>query len=437
MNAHVKEDDKGPDLLSRASARMAATLDMGQVARHLVAAVLADLADAVGIYVLEHLILGDDVSRPSGTQSVEARRIAVGVSGADLGDAFPVGEVVVFPPDSPYSRCVTTGTVQRFAELDADQRRRLRLAGDHEVMDRVTQLTDFVLVPLRSSSTILGFALFARTAASGAFAGASIATASELALRAAQFLDNARAYERERAVTRALQAGLIPRTLDAVPGVELAHRSVPAGETNLVGGDWCDVVPLDEGRVALVVGDAMGHGSTAAAAMVQLRASARTLMMVGMDPADTLSWLSRISPTLGPVQFATCVCAVYDTRTRIATLSRAGHPPPLLAAPDGSTEVTETPAGLPMGLGATEYKSVQLHLPVGATLALYTDGLIESRHHDLQVGITALQARMPDSSTGVQEACQNIVDQFMTRPNEDDLTLLLVRATDLKGALSG
>ncbi|WP_165975391.1 PP2C family protein-serine/threonine phosphatase [Actinomadura rubrisoli] len=410
-------------LLTTAGARMASTLDLEEVARHLVEVVLTGLADTVGVYVAEHLIVGDELVRPSRSRSVEARRIAVGASDFNLEDCFPSGEVLVFPPDTVYAACVREGAVQRFAELPPDQ----RAAAHPSARDRLDTLADFLLVPLRTGGSVLGFVAFARDSASGPFTAAQIRVAEELTALAAGCLDNARRYERERAAARALQAGLLPASPATVPGIEVAHRSVPAGHTNLVGGDWCDIIPLGAGRVALVIGDAMGHGSAAAAAMVQLRAAARTLAMLGMGPARILGWLDRIAPGLGPVQFATCACAVLDTGTRTGVIGRAGHPPPILLRPGGGCEVVDTPPGLPLGLGDTVYEDVRIAVPDGTTLVLYTDGLIESRSRDLEAGLTALRAALADSAAGLDEACAAIIDKLVTGPNEDDVTVMLVR----------
>lgn len=436
MNADVEAGGRAPtpapasglvarlSLLNLAGARMAGTLDMERVARRLVEVTLSGLADAVGVYVAEHLIVGDEMPRPSGTRSVEARRIAVGAAGADLEAWFPAGEVLVFPPDTAYARCVAEGTVQRFAELPPEQ----GLTAPPGARDRLDDLVDFVLVPLRTGTAVLGFVAFARGSAAGPFTGEQIAVAEELTALAAGCLDSARRYQREHAAARALQAGLLPRSPGTVPGLKVAHRSVPAGRANLVGGDWCDIVALAGGRVALVIGDAMGHGSAAAAAMVQLRAAARTLAMLDMSPAQILTWLDRIAPNLGRVQFATCACAVLDTTTRTADIARAGHPPPILLRPGGACEILDLPPGLPLGLGGTVYEDVRVPVPEGTTLVLYTDGLIESRDRDMEAGIAALRAVLADTATGLDEACAAIVDKLVTSPNQDDVTVMLVRA---------
>ncbi|QKG20239.1 PP2C family protein-serine/threonine phosphatase [Actinomadura verrucosospora] len=425
MNA--ESEPAGLRLLSAASTRMAGVLDMERVARHLVAVALGGFADGAGVYVAEQLIAGDELPRPPGVRAVEARRIAVGAAGADLEPLFPAGEMVVFPAGTACAACLTDGTPQRFAELEGHVVLEPRVPPPRPARELLAGMCDFLLVPLRAAGTVLGLVVFARGPASGPFNTAEAALAEELAALTARCLDGARRYQREHAAARALETGLLPPPPGAVPGVQVAHRSVPAGEANLVGGDWCDIIPLPSGRIALVIGDAMGHGSAAAAAMVQLRAAARTLAMLGKDPAQILTWLDRIAPGLGPVQFATCACAVLDTASGTAEICRAGHPPPVLLDPGGGCDVLDVPPGLPLGLDGADYENTRVAVPDGSTLVLYTDGLIETRARDLEAGIAALLAALAGGAERLEDACAGVVDKLVVPPNHDDVTVMLVR----------
>jgi serine phosphatase RsbU (regulator of sigma subunit) len=218
--------------------------------------------------------------------------------------------------------------------------------------------------------------------------------------------------------------------------MEIAHRYLPAGRTSLVGGDWYDVIPLTAERVVLIIGDAMGHGSEAAAAMVQLRASARTLATLGLGPSEVLTWLDRIAPNLGPVQFATCLCALYDSSDRMCTFSRAGHPPPILIHAGGDCELLEGPPGLPLGLGDARFQSTRVTIPHGATLALYTDGLVESRDRDLDTGIGALLSALAGAPESLDATCGRVVEEMLAGPNEDDATVMLARAHAAPGGVA-
>jgi hypothetical protein len=422
------------ELLSEAGVRLATALDPRQVARELLAVSLGRFAQAAGVYVLEHLIAGDVAPvtpRSPCDDSIEVRRLAVGAVGAagiDLEAALPPGEVVVFTPHSPYTTCVITGRPQRFGRPESHAADHIgAAAADRRLPERLLQFADFVLVPLTARAEVLGFAVFARSSAAGPFSEADVEMAQGLAVRAGMCLDNARLYERERAAARALQASLLPKTAGVAPGLEIVQRYRPAGSTALVGGDWYDVIPLGDERVALVIGDAMGHGTAAAAAMVQLRASARTLAALGLPPGEVLTWMDRLAPDLGPTQFATCLYALYDPGDRSCLCSRAGHPPPLLARPGGGCDLLDMPAGLPLGLGDTRYETTRVSVPDGATLVLYTDGLVESRERDLDTGLAAMRSVLADAQPDLDAACDALMGELVTEPTADDVTLMLAR----------
>jgi serine phosphatase RsbU (regulator of sigma subunit) len=330
---------------------------------------------------------------------------------------------------------VATGRSRRLSLLGHRETARLEGAcDDPAIRERLLEFADLVLVPLTARGAILGFAVFARTPRSAPFSAGDLALAEDLSARTAVCVDNTRRYGRERAAARALQVDVLPRAADAVPGLQIAHRYRPAGRTALVGGDWYDVIPLDRGRVALVIGDAMGHGTAAATTMIQLRAAARTLTALDLSPAQVLTWLDRLCPGLGPTQFATCVYAVYDPADRTCTYSRAGHPPPILAGPDGECEVLDEPSGLPLGLGDTRYATARVSVPAGATLLLYTDGLVESRRRDLDTGTAVLRSALSDRERDLDTACDAILGELVPEAGEDDVTLMLVRTDAAPGS---
>jgi serine phosphatase RsbU (regulator of sigma subunit) len=197
----------------------------------------------------------------------------------------------------------------------------------------------------------------------------------------------------------------------------------------VVGGDWHDIVALPSGRAAVVVGDAMGHGPEAAAVMVQLRTAAHTLADVELAPERVLARLDRMASGL-IAPFATCIYTIIDPVTSSFVTAQAGHLPPVLVLPGGETEVLELPPGLPLGLGAETFESTRISLPPGATLALYTDGLVESRAQPLDDGLEALQealrTALADPAVPLNDACE-AVTKAMRQHGEDDITLVLAR----------
>ncbi len=266
--------------------------------------------------------------------------------------------------------------------------------------------------------------------------------AEELVGRAALSLDNARQYARERSAALALQRHLLPHRATGEPAADVAWRYLPADSHHGVGGDWFDVIPLSGARTALVVGDVLGHGINAAATMGQLRTAVRTLADMDLPPEDLLAHLDEqvvrlaendVEPgdpaaaTIG----ATCLYAVYDPATGQCTMARAGHPPPAIIDPHGRVTFPELPIGPPLGLGLAPFESVTLELPGNSVLALYTDGLIESRDQDIDAGMDRLAAALAHPGLDLEDLCSSVVDALPAQAPIDDATLLLARTRSL------
>jgi serine phosphatase RsbU (regulator of sigma subunit) len=225
-----------------------------------------------------------------------------------------------------------------------------------------------------------------------------------------------------------LQSSLLPTFLHRPPGLEIACRYLPASDLAGVGGDWFDVIPLSAGRTALVVGDVMGHGIRAAATMGQLRTATRTLATLDLAPGELLFRLNRVAQHLDPDQIATCVYATYDETTHACEIAAAGHPPPVLLHPDGPTEVVEVTPGTPLGIGQEPFETSEITLPADGVLALYTDGLVESRERDIDEGIATLRSLLARPSHSLEGMC-DVTISVQRPPNErDDIALLLARA---------
>jgi serine phosphatase RsbU (regulator of sigma subunit) len=218
-------------------------------------------------------------------------------------------------------------------------------------------------------------------------------------------------------------------------GLEVAHRCLPTGD-GPVGGDWCDIVPLPGGRTALIVGDAMGHGRDAAALMVQLRAVAHSLAGLDLPPGEVLRRLDERAAGLACASFATCVCAILDPFAGSCVIARAGHHPPLIVLPGGLTVVLDLPPGLPLAVGGDdgppEFEEARIGVPPGATLALYTDGLVEHRTGPLNRGMIALRdalgSELARPGATLDGSCAAVAETLGDGDREDDVTLLLARA---------
>jgi serine phosphatase RsbU (regulator of sigma subunit) len=296
-----------------------------------------------------------------------------------------------------------------------------RAAGAHSVM----------ALPLVARGAIMGMAVLYRLAGSGPFTPADLALARDLVARAALSIDNARHYTRERTTAVELQAGLLPRAIPEVPGLELACRYVPAQTAAQVGGDWFDVIPLPRGRCALTVGDVTGHDIRAAAVMGQLRTATHTLATFDLTPAEILTRLDQITAELTDEETsATCIYAVHDPATADWDIARAGHPLPALARPGRAAVFPDLPPGLPLGTGVGgggQYQATRLHVPRHSTLVLYTDGLIESPGADISTGMARLADAVTTTSTQpVSQACDALLATLAPHP-ADDIAILMAR----------
>jgi anti-sigma regulatory factor (Ser/Thr protein kinase) len=201
-------------------------------------------------------------------------------------------------------------------------------------------------------------------------------------------------------------------------------------EGTQVGGDWFDVIELGAGRTALVIGDVMGRGVRAAAVMGQLRAAVRAYARLDLPPADLLELIDVLVRDLGEDQIVTCLYAVYDPGNRMLSYANAGHLPPLLAVAGQRIRRLTGAAGPPLGSGPLVLGEEQLSLPVGATLALYTDGLVEHRDCDIDAGIDALAARLSDLRVPLDDIPGLLVESLVPGEPDDDIAVLVAQVAE-------
>jgi serine phosphatase RsbU (regulator of sigma subunit) len=423
----------GQGLLSEAAARIGTSLDLTQTAREAVEVTVPGFADGASILVPERMLAADEFTARKETREVVMRRLVSCVAGqspAETDRMLRPGEVVVFGDESACFRAMGTGEPVLYHQLDAGAAQRLsRTAVGQQV---AAGYAAFLAVPLVARGSVVGCVVFARAAASPDFTRSDIQLAGQLAARAALCIDNARMYHRERRIALALQRGLMPGTPEIPPGMEVAQRYLPVG-ASVIGGDWHDIVTLPGGKAALIVGDAMGHGPEAAAVMVQLRTAAHTLADLELPPEEVLRRLDRMAAGMTVAAFATCICAVIDPADGSCVIAKAGHLPPVLVLADGSTRVLDLPAGLPLGLGVESFEARTVSLPPGATLALFTDGLVESRSQPLDTGTSAMRESLGKAlaqpGAALAGACDTVAQSLQTH-GEDDITLVLARIRD-------
>ena len=430
-------------LLNEAGARIGNSLDLETTARELLDVVVPGFCDLATVDLYQGLLVGDETPPGLADGSAEVRRVAFASAVSDApfsgtGEPVKLGAVHHYAFNSPCADALRTGRPQKVQGEDGG----------------LVQST--LAVPMVAHDTVVGLAQFARTKGSEPFGDRDHELAVELAARAAVCIDNARLYRREHERALILQRSLLPPGDPEASGLDIACRYLPGnvatGRAGEVGGDWFDVIELPGHRTALVVGDVMGRGLRAAVAMGELRTAVRTLAQLDLEPAEVLSQLDEIARGLGApggvqqatraarrpreadlseVYLATCVYAVYDSVTRRCTFANAGHLPPVLVEPGEPALMLDVPPGMPLGVGGEPFEEVEVELPEGALLALYTDGLVESRDHPLDEGLQAFVNALRDPSAPLEDVCDHVLNTLDTHHGEDDIALLMARVQGL------
>ncbi|MFD7505871.1 SpoIIE family protein phosphatase [Streptomyces sp. NPDC059850] len=437
-------------LLNEASTRIGSTLDVMRTARELADAVVPRLADWITVDLLETLLRGDEPGPFTGVVALRRAANQSIIEGAPEAVRQP-GEVDFYPPYTPAVRCMATGRSARHRVTDRDMRDWLERDPARAEKFREYGFQSIMGVPIRARGMTLGIAMFYRRTRDP-FTKDDQLLAEELVARAAICLDNARRFDRERTAALSLQQSLLPQGTPAQAAVETASRYLPAGGRSGLAGDWFDVIPLSGARVALVVGDVVGHGIGAAATMGRLRTAVRTLADVDLPPDELLTHLDDVvirlaaeaegggggrdtpgDPGDPAILGATCTYAVYDPVSRTCTLARAGHPPPAVVTPDGEARLLDLPAGPPLGLGDLPFEAVEVELPPGSLLALYTDGLLgfRERERELDGALAALCQTLTDRAPTLDALCDRVLGDLLPDPPADDAALLVARTRAL------
>jgi GAF domain-containing protein len=225
-------------------------------------------------------------------------------------------------------------------------------------------------------------------------------------------------------MAESLQRAVVLERPPTLPGLEVAARYQPAS-TYQLGGDWWDAVELDDGRVAFVVGDVAGHGVAAATAMTQVRTAFRAYLFEGHGPRECVDQLDHLMSGLLDQRVATALVAIWDASTGRFEIANAGHPQPLLVTSGTATEV-EVPVRPLLGVGMGRADSLDLHLPGGSTLLLYTDGLVERRGTDLRASTDRL---LRLAATTAEDDLELWLDRLLLEHADasDDTTVLAIR----------
>ncbi|MER6274334.1 SpoIIE family protein phosphatase [Streptomyces sp900105755] len=423
------------NMLYDAGVGIGTSLDVTRTAEELAELAVPRFADYAAIDLYEAVLKGEE-PKPGDA----LRRVACTGVRKDA-PLYPVGERFQFVPSSPQGRSLLSG------ESVVEPRLREAPGWRAQDVELTGQILEFgihslITVPLRAGNMVLGVANFCRSEKPAPFDTEELALAEELVARAAVSIDNARRYTREHSMAVTLQRSLLPRSLPAQSALDIAYRYLPAQSG--VGGDWFDVLPLSGARVALVVGDVVGHGLHAAATMGRLRTAVHNFTALDLQPDELLGLLDELvgridqdetpedgADTTATITGATCLYAIYDPVSRRCTVARAGHPPPALVRPDGSVEFADVPVGPPLGLGGLPFETAELELAPGSSLVLYTDGLVEDRQRDIDEGLELLAGALESAAGETPErTCAAVLERLPARPS-DDVALIVARTRAL------
>ncbi|MEU5886389.1 SpoIIE family protein phosphatase [Streptomyces sp. NPDC047461] len=444
----MRRDGDRLRFVGAATRRIARGIDLDEIVMGLCRATVPTFSDAILVYLRDPLPVGDE--RPTGPLVLRLRRTDRIPEERDTEGGFTVPVPQPEPTELTELSAVTAELCEvRTGGALAEVLRGVRpvftdsaaaRAALPELLGEGGELIvpggrRAILAPLRGRRRVIGAALFLRRPDRIAFEADDLLVAAQLATHSALGIDKAVLYGREAYIADELQRTMLPETLPRPTGVRLASRYLPAAETARVGGDWYDAIPLPGSRVALVVGDVMGHSMTSAAIMGQLRTTAQTLAGLDLPPQEVLHHLDEQAQRLGTDRMATCLYAVYDPVSHRITIANAGHPPPVLLHLGGRAEVLRVPPGAPIGVGGVDFEAVELDAPAGATLLLYTDGLVESRLRDVWSGIEQLREKLaataqltgPDHPPPLEALCDEVLDMLGPGDRDDDIALLAAR----------
>jgi PAS domain S-box-containing protein len=416
------------ELLNEAALKVGTTLDIARTGQELAQIAVPQLADIATVDVLTTVADGAEPLDGLTTGAALRRLGKAPAHGSPIADTLvSAGRILHFPAAAPYAQALIERRPFLLPRLDARAvagaarytatPERIRRMGVHSMM----------MVPLIARGLVLGVATFLRSGRSTGFDSADLSVASDLAIHAALAIDKARLYLREHDTALTLQRSMLPSRLRPPAGIEIAHCYQAASDVNEIGGDWYDVIEIAPGKAALVIGDVMGHGVTAAAVMGQMRTTVRALAHLDLPPAQLLDQLDQAVQELDSPLLTTCLYGVVDATTGTCRFACAGHPPPAVITPDGTARLLDLPTGAPLGIGGITYATSEHSLPPGSVLVLYTDGLVETRGCDLDVRLTELTRLLTGAQQSLDGLCDLLTTRLAPRPARDDVAVLAAR----------
>jgi GAF domain-containing protein/anti-sigma regulatory factor (Ser/Thr protein kinase) len=426
-NARLYQEAEGArerlTFIAKASELLSASLELDQTLQQVAMLAVSSLADWCSIELLD-----DDRSlRNAATAHVDPEKVRLAQA---LRERYPID------PDDPAGvpNVIRTGRSELYAEITDELLVRGARDEEHLELMRGLGLRSVLIVPLTARGRTLGAITLVSAESGHTYGVDDLRFAEDLAHRAAVAVDNSRLYSREHRAAVTLQQSLLPRQLPEVAGVEFAARYLPATSELDVGGDWYDAIPLGDGSVGVAVGDVVGHGVEAAAVMGQFRNALRAYVLDGRGPDAAVERLNRLTRTFDQNDMATLVYVVLDTASGGFRFVRAGHPPPLILHPDGQVSQLNGQGALPVGVAPNvRYPATAMKLEPGATLLLYTDGLVERRGEPLEDGIGKLERVLAEAPEPLEELCDHLLAALAAEAErDDDICILAIRPIELE-----
>ena len=425
--------------LDAATRQIARGMNLDETLDELCRAAVPAFADTAFVHLYAPLPIGDEIATAPGVLRLHttARTPPRDPATHGPGPPSPTADTV---QAAETARPAASGLLAKllrdgrpvFGDTQGTDSSVAELLGTANVPRAVPPGRRLIIAPLHGRRHAMGSVVLIRGPGRADFTDDDLLVASQLATHTAIGVQKAVMYGHEASVADTLQHTMLPSSLPEPTGIQLASRYLPASKTAQVGGDWYDAIPLPGSRVALIVGDVMGHSMTSAAIMGQLRTIVQTLAGLDLPPHEVLHHLDEQAQRLGSDHIATCLYAIYDPISHRLLMANAGHPPAVLLRPNGHAEVLQVPPGAPIGVGGVVFESVEMPAPTGTTLVLYTDGLVESRDTDVGTGVEALRSHLQSTPhrhrrSSLDRLCDRILTALAPGPRDDDIALLTAR----------
>jgi GAF domain-containing protein len=417
IRATEEAEDRATKLafLADASVELASSLDYRSTLTRVAELAVPTLADWCAVDILQ-----DGAPTTLAVAHVDPAKVAWAW---ELQERYPPD------PDAPTGvpNVVRTGVSELYEEITDE----MLVAGardeEHLRLARELRLRSALMVPLNARGRTLGVITLIRAETTRRYSDADLRMAEDLGRRAAVAIDNALLHSETQDVALQLQRAVLPGRLDDVTGWQIATHYSPGGKAE-VGGDFFDAVALGDGRLAVFIGDVMGHGLAAAAAMAHMRAAVRAFLSIDPDPACVVARLDEMFERLELTQLVTLAYAVLDPAAGSLGFVNAGHYPPLLVGREGTPHFAETAPRRPLGAGGDDRTATVVPVAAGETVLLYTDGVIERRGEIIDVGLRRLRER---AATLARRELSVAVDELMAQlrgdEGDDDVTAVAVR----------